>query len=234
MKTIGIVGGLAWPSTIAFYRIINEEISGRLGENGLHCAKLVISQTDFHEVEYLQSIGNWERVGELLGDQAERLKAAGADFFFLACNTDYIAYEQIMRHTDLPCIHIVDPVGEYAVRNAYHKLGLMGSNYTMDGSFFKDRLQDRYGVQVVTPRGGNKADIHNALYQELTKGIIREETRRIFMRCIQDLTEQGAELIILGCTEFGLIVKPEDSSVPVIDTTKALAIAAVDLALNGE
>ncbi|MCR5336239.1 MAG: amino acid racemase [Synergistes sp.] len=231
MKTIGIIGGLAWPSTITFYRIINREIAKRLGGNGLHCAKLIIAQTDFHEVEYNQTIGNWDRVGELLGEEAEQLKAAGADFFFIACNTVHAAYEQIIRHTDLPCIHIVDPVGAYAQRNGYGTVGLLGSSYTMDGTFFKSRLQDKYGVQTITPCGENKEIIHSALYRELTRGIVSEDTHRIFVRCIRELMDQGAELIVLGCTEFGLVVKNGDGTVPVIDTTEALSMAAVDLAL---
>lgn len=232
MKTIGMIGGLAWPSTITFYRVINEEIAKRLGENGLHSAKLILTQTDFHDVEYNQTIGNWDRVGELLGEQAERLKAAGADFFFLACNTVHAAYEQIISHTDLPCIHIVDPVGEHAVKSGYRKVGLMGSNYTMDGTFFRGRLQEKYDLDVLIPQGENKENIHNALYRELTKGIIREETHEQFVRCIRDLIDRGAELIILGCTEFGLIVKDGDSTIPVIDTTMALAQAAVERALD--
>lgn len=232
MKTIGIIGGLAWPSTISFYRTINEEIAKRLGGNGLHSAKLIIAQTDFNEVEYNQKIGNWERVGALLGEQAQRLKAGGADFFFLACNTVHAAYEQIIRHTDLPCIHIVDPIGEYAVKNGYRTVGLMGSKYTMEGVFFKGRLQEKYGVQTIVPHGENKENIHNALYRELTKGIIREDTHQKFIQCIHELTERGAELIVLGCTEFGLVVNSEDSAVPVVDTTKALSLAAVERALS--
>lgn len=232
MKTIGMIGGLAWPSTITFYRLINEEIAKRLGGNGLHSAKLIIAQTDFADVEYNQTIGDWDQVGRLLGEQAEHLKAAGADFYFLACNTVHTAYEKITGYTDLPCIHIVDPVGEYAVKNGYRTVGLIGSNYTMEGDFFKGRLQEKYGLKVMIPQGANKENIHNALYQELTKGIIREETHRKFVRCIDELIERGSELIILGCTEFGLIVSQEDSTVPMIDTTKALAIAAVDMAME--
>ena len=234
MKTIGMIGGLAWPSTITFYRAINEEIARRLGDNGLHSAKLILTQTDFYEVERNQTLGNWDRVGQLLGEEAQKLKAAGADFFFLACNTVHTAYEQILRYTELPCIHIVDPVGEYAAKSGYRKVGLMGSNYTMEGTFFKGRLKEKYGFEVLIPQGENKENIHNALYQELTRGILREDTHQKFVRCIQELTDRGAELIVLGCTEFGLIVKKEDSPVPVLDTTMALAQAVVDLALEEE
>lgn len=232
MKTIGMIGALAWPSTITFYREINREIAARLGENGLHSAKLVMSQTDFYEVERNQTLGNWDRVGELLGTQAEQLRAAGADFFFLACNTVHTAYDQIMRHTTLPCIHIVDPIGEYAVKNGCRRVGLMGSRYTMEGTYFRERLAEKYGVQTLLPHEEHRANIHNALYQELTKGVFLEETHQKFVRCVHDLTEQGAELIVLGCTEFGLIVTQEDSPVPLIDTAVALAHAAVDRALD--
>ncbi len=232
MKTIGMIGGLAWPSTVTFYQAINEDLAARLGENGLHCAKLILAQTDFHEVERCQTRGDWEQVGRLLGAEAQKLEAAGADFFFLACNTVHTAYEEIVRHTALPCIHIVDPVGERAVRSGCRTVGLMGSKYTMDGTYFRGRLEEKYGLRVLTPEGESRENIHSALYRELTRGIIREDTRLQFLRCVRELAERGAEMIVLGCTEFGLIVREADSPVLLIDTTLALAAAAVDRALE--
>lgn len=231
MKTIGIVGGLAWPSTITYYKVINEEIAKRLAGNGRHSAKLVLAQTDFEEVERNQVLGNWERVGELLGEQANNLKAAGADFFIMACNTVHTAAGFVEQRTDLPYIHIVDPAAELAIKKGAKTVGLLGSGYTMSGEFFKGRLKDRYGLNVLIPEGEHFENVHNALYQELVKGIFLPETREKFKAAIKNLTDRGAEIVILGCTEFGLLVKQEDCCVPLVDTTYAHAIAAVDRAL---
>ncbi len=231
MKTIGIVGGLAWPSTITYYKLINEEIAKHLGGDGLHCAKLFLAQTDFEEIAHDQACGNWQRVGALLAEQANRLKAAGADFFLLACNTVHTAAEYLEAGTDLPYIHIVDPAAELAVGMGAKTVGLLGSGYTMRGTFFRGRLQERYGLNVLIPDGAHFDNIHNALYQELVKDVFLPETREKFRAAIRDLTDRGAEAVILGCTEFGLLVKPEDCAVPLIDTTHAHAMAAVDRAL---
>lgn len=231
MKTIGIIGGLAWPSTITYYRLINEEVAKRLGGNGRHCANLILAQTDFEEVERNQRENNWARVGELLGIQANKLKAAGADFFIMACNTVHTAAGYVEQATDLPYIHIVDPAADLATRQGAKTVGLLGSGYTMGGTFFKDRLK-AHGLNVLVPEEEHFNNVHNALYQELVKGIIREETHEKFRAAIKNLTDRGAQVIILGCTEFNLIVKPEDSPVPLVDTTYAHAMAAVDRALK--
>lgn len=231
MKTIGIVGGLAWPSTITYYKTINEEIAKRLAGNGRHSAKLVLAQTDFEEVERNQALGNWERVGSLLAEQANKLKAAGADFFLLACNTVHNAVEYMEAETDLPYIHIVDPVAEQALKMGAKTVGLLGSGYTMNGNFFKGRLTERFGLNVLIPEGENFDNIHNALYRELVKGVFLGETREKFKVAMNDLAARGVDIIILGCTEFGLLVKPEDCKVPLLDTTYTHAMAAVDRSL---
>ena len=231
MKTIGMIGGLAWPSTVTFYRTINEEIARRLGDEGSHSADLVLSQVDFHEVERCQARGDWDRVAELIGRQAAALKAAGADFYFIACNTVHTVFDRITGYTDLPCLHIVDPVGSYAVQKGLSVVGLMGSRYTMDGDYFTGRLQDKYGLRVLVPSESVREKIDCALYGELTRGIVSEETREVFRQCVAELADAGAQLIILGCTEYGLAVDPEESPVPVIDTAVALAKAAVNYAL---
>lgn len=231
MKTIGIVGGLAWPSTITYYKLINEEIAKRLGGDGLHCASLLLAQTDFEQIAHAQARGDWQRVGALLAGQANRLKAAGADFFLLACNTVHAAAEYLEAGTDLPYIHIVDPAAELAVAMGAKTVGLLGSGYTMRGTFFRERLQERYGLHVLTPAGAHFDNIHNALYQELVKDVFLPETREKFRAAIRGLTDRGVQAVILGCTEFGLLVKPEDCAVPLIDTTYAHAMAAVDSAL---
>ena len=231
MQTIGIVGGLAWPSTIVYYRTINELVARRLGGDGLHCAKLVLAQTDFEQIERHQREGRWDLVGDLLAEQGNKLKLAGADFFLLACNTVHSADEHVENAVGLPFLHIVDPTGREIVSRGFKTVGLLGSRYTMTGSYFVGRLQDRYGLDVLIAEGEHQSNVHNALYDELVKGIFRPETRAKFAAAIDDLVTRGAEVVILGCTEFGMLVEPEDSAVPLIDTTIVHAQAAVDMAL---
>jgi aspartate racemase len=232
MKTIGIVGGIAWPSTIVYYRAINELVARRRGGTGLHCAKLVLAQTDFEEIERHQREGRWDLVGDLLAEQANKLKAAGADFFLLACNTVHTADEHIERAVDLPFLHIVDPTAREVLRRGFKTVGLLGSRYTLTGSYFVERLRDRYALNVLIAEGEHQNNVHDALYYELAKGIFRPETRAKFKAAIEDLVTRDAEAIILGCTEFGMLVEAQDSPVPVIDTTMAHVQAAVDMALS--
>ncbi|MGI6203724.1 MAG: aspartate/glutamate racemase family protein [Anaerovoracaceae bacterium] len=230
MKRIGIVGGVGWPSTVTTYTEINRLVEEKLG-NG-HCAELILAQTDFKEMTKNQEEGNWERVGELIADSAARLKAGGADFYIVACNTVHTAYPYFRDMVDLPCIHIVDPCGEALSAIGAKKVGLMGSRYTMEGDFFRSRLESKFNMEVLIPDEPHRTYIHDALYSELTSNIIREETHEKFRGAVNNLIERGADAIILGCTEFGLIVKQEDSSVPVIDTTIEQAKAAVEYALK--
>jgi aspartate racemase len=234
LKTIGLVGGIAWPSTIIYYRAINEIIAKRLGGQGLHCAKMVLAQTDFEEIERRQREGRWDLVGDLLAAEGNKLKAAGADFFLLACNTVHTAEEKVESGVDLPFIHIVDPTAQQVVARGLKKVGLLGSRYTMTGTYFVDRLKTRYGLEVLIAEGEHQDNVHNALYEELAKGIFLPETREKFKAAIADLASRGAEVIILGCTEFGMLVRPEDSPLPIIDTTIAHARAAAEMALAGD
>jgi aspartate racemase len=231
MKTIGIVGGVAWPSTIVYYRAINELVARRLGGTGLHCAKLVLAQTDFEQIERHQRENRWDLVGDLLGEQGNKLKDAGADFFLLACNTVHSADERVENAVGLPFLHIVDPTGREVVNRGFKTVGLLGSRYTMTGTYFVGRLRDRYGLNALIAESEHQDNVHNALYDELAKGIFRPETRAKFRAAIADLVTRGAEVVILGCTEFGMLVEPEDSAVPLVDTTIAHAQAAVDMAL---
>lgn len=232
MKTIGIVGGVAWPSSLVYYRLINEEVARRLGGSGRHCAKLVLAQTDFDEIERRQVTGEWDIVGDLLAAEANKLKSAGADFYIIACNTVHTASERVEAAVDLPFIHIVDPTAQKAVDGGYKTVGLLGSRYTMQGTYFVGRLKERYGLKVIVAEGEHEVNVHSALYEELTKGIFRSETRAKFQAALDDLANRGAEAIILGCTEFGMLVEPDDSPVPILDTTAIHAHAAVDRALQ--
>ncbi|KAF5005365.1 hypothetical protein FDECE_8177 [Fusarium decemcellulare] len=233
MKTIGIVGGVAWPSTLVYYRRLNEYYTERTAGNGLQTPRLVISQTDFALVEKAQTEGKWDEVGRLLTIEGNKLKAAGADFFLLACNTVHTADHFITPSVDIPMLHIVDAAAKKAIENGYKTVGLLGSRYTMTGTYFVGRLH-KYGLQVLIAEGEHQENVHNALYQELAKNIFLPETRQKFKAAMADLVVRGAEAIVLGCTEFGMLVQQEDSTVPILDTSIVHAEAAVDLALAEE
>ncbi len=232
MKTIGIVGGVAWPSSIAYYRTINELVARRMG--GLHCADLVLAQTDFEQIERYQREGRWDLVGDLLAAQRNKLKAAGADFFLLACNTVHTTSDHVEETVDLPFLHVVDPTARQVLARGFQTVGLLGSRYTMTGSYFTGCLQQRYGLSALIAEGEHQDNVNNALYGELAKGSFLPATRAKFQAAIADLVTRGAEAIILACTEFGMLVKAEDSPVPIIDTITAHAEAAVDLARTND
>jgi aspartate racemase len=232
MKTIGIVGGIAWPSSIVYYRLINEMVAERLGDGGLHSARLVLTQADFDEIERAQREGRWDLVGAILAAEGEKLRLAGADFFLLACNTVHTAARQVEDSVDLPFLHIVDPTAETALAQGYSKVGLLGSRYTMYGDYFVGRLRERYGLNVIVAEGQHADAVHEALYTELAIGVFMPGARDKFRAAMVDLAARGAEVIILGSTEFGMLVCAEDSPVPLIDTTVAHAEAAVEIALR--
>jgi aspartate racemase len=234
MKTIGIVGGIAWPSTMVYYKRMNELFSERMRSGGLHTPHIVISQTNFALIEHAQSEGRWDDVGDLLAGEANKLKAAGADFFLLACNTVHIADARVVAKTDLPMLHIVDAAARKARSLGCDTVGLLGSRYTMKGTYFTDRLKRDYGFKVLVAEGEHEANVHNGLYGELAKNIFLPETRLRFRAAIADLVTRGAQAVILGCTEFGMLVNQEDSVVPLIDTSIAHAEAALDLAMAEE
>jgi aspartate racemase len=230
MKTIGIVGGIAWPSTLVYYRRINEYYKECTKGNGLQTPNLVLTQTNFALVEQAQTDGRWDQVGRLLAAEANKLKAAGADFFLLACNTVHTAEDVITPAVSLPMLHIVDAAAKRVLDNGYTTIGLLGSRYTMTGTYFVDRLK-KYGLKVLVAEGEHQENVHNALYQELAKNIFLPQTRQKFKAAMADLAARGAQAIILGCTEFGMLIQQEGSSVPIIDTSIVHAEAAVDLAL---
>lgn len=232
MRTIGIVGGIAWPSTLVYYRHINEYYQQATKSTRSHTPKLVIAQTDFSLIEQAQADGRWDEVGRLLSTEAEKLRAAGADFFLLACNTVHTADAYIANHVRLPMLHIVDAAAKKAVDYGCTTVGLLGSRYTMTGTYFVGRLRERYLLNVLVAEGEHQENVHNALYQELVRNVFLPETREKFKAAIADLVSRGAEVIILGCTEFGMLVRAEDSSAPLIDTSVVHAQTAVRLALE--
>jgi len=229
MKTIGLIGGMSWESTIPYYRQINERIKERLG--GLHSAKVALYSVDFHEIERLQHAGDWEAAGRLLADAARSLKAAGADFLVLCTNTMHKVAPAIEAAVDIPLLHIADPTAEAIRAAGVATVGLLGTRFTMEQAFYKDRLVDKFGLKVLTPNEADRQVVHRIIYEELCLGRIRDESREEYRRIITALVEQGAEAVILGCTEISLLVGPADASVTLFDTTALHALRAADAAI---
>ncbi|ETS82016.1 hypothetical protein PFICI_07018 [Pestalotiopsis fici W106-1] len=228
MKTIGIIGGLGWPSTAIYYQEINKRIGAHLGGN--HCAKLIVIQADLEEILELEGANEWSRIGQLMVDMAERLKAAGADFFLLACNTMHKSLVPFKHTLPLPFLDIVDTAAKKAI--AYQKVALIGSKPTMTDNYFLGPLITEYGLKVLVPPVAQQDAIQTALHGELVKGLVLESTKMMFAKVVADLIDRGAELIILGCTEFGMLLQQTDISVPVLETLAAHVEAAVDFAVN--
>lgn len=229
MKTIGLIGGMSWESTIPYYKIINEEVKKRLG--GLHSAKIILFSVDFDEIEKCQSKGEWEKSVDILGKAAQGLEAAGADYILICTNTMHKVAPQIASMIHIPIIHIADATGLELEKGDIHKVGLLGTKYTMIQDFYKQKLIDR-GMEVVIPDDEDIDAINDIIFKELCVGEIKEESRRKFKKIIDGLKEKGADGVILGCTEIGLLIHQTDSSLPVFDTTVIHAKSAAEMALN--
>jgi aspartate racemase len=230
MKTIGILGGMSWESSAVYYQLLNREVQKRLG--GVHSAKLLLYSFDFDEMSRLQRSGAWEEANALMARVAADLAKAGADFLLIACNTMHSAAPQMEKATRLPLLHIADPLGQAIGRAGLRRVGLLGSRFTMEeDGIVKGRLRGRYGVDIVTPSGADADEVSRVIYEELVRGKFLDSSRAAYARIIARLIGQGAEGIVLGCTELPLLVKPGDSAVPLFDTTALHALAAVDLAL---
>jgi aspartate racemase len=230
LKTIGLIGGMSWESTVPYYRQINEAVRERLG--GLHSAKIVLYSVDFHEIERLQHAGDWEAAGAQLAAAARSLAAAGAEFLVLCTNTMHKVAPAIEDAVKIPLLHIADPTA-VAIRSAGHDtVGLLGTRFTMEQPFYRDRLAARHGLKVVVPDETGRADVHRIIYQELCLGTIRESSRQRFREVMADLKAQGAQAIILGCTEISLLVAAGDSDLPLFDTTAIHARAAAEFAIG--
>ena len=229
MKTIGLLGGMSWESTIPYYRIINEEIKNKLG--GLHSAKIVLYSVEFDEIERCQSSGDWEKSGEILGRAAQGLESAGADFLLICTNTMHKVAPQVASMVHIPIVHIADATADELEKRRVRKVGLLGTKYTMTQDFYKQKLIGR-GIDVVIPDGEDIDTVNEIIFRELCVGEIRESSRRRFQEIIDRLKEKGAEAVILGCTEIGLLIRPSDSSLPVFDTTEIHAKRAAEMALG--
>ena len=227
MKTIGFIGGMSWESTSEYYRIINEEIKERLG--GLHSAKCLINSVDFEEIERCQSSGDWDGAGEILGNAAYSLQKGGADFIIICTNTMHKVVEKIKEKIDIPVLHIADATAKEIKRKDIQKVGLLGTKYTMEQDFYKSRIEE-HDIKVIVP--SEQIEVNEVIYTELCLGKIVVQSREYYKRVIEELVQEGAQGIILGCTEIGLLIKQENISVPIFDTTHIHAIEAVKVALD--
>ncbi|HFJ9437264.1 MULTISPECIES: aspartate/glutamate racemase family protein [Bacillus cereus group] len=229
MKTIGLIGGMSWESTSEYYRIINEEIKVRLG--GLHSAKCMINSVDFEEIERFQSNGDWNGAGEVLGNAAYALQRGGADFIIICTNTMHKVIEKIKENIHIPVLHIADATAKEMKRKDIQTVGLLGTKYTMEQDFYKLRIEEDH-IKVIVPSKKDRDKINEVIYTELCLGKIISPSREYYKRVIEELVQQGAQGIILGCTEIGLLIKQEDVSVPIFDTTHIHAVEAVNFALQ--
>ncbi|CAG9620460.1 aspartate/glutamate racemase family protein [Sutcliffiella rhizosphaerae] len=229
MKVIGLIGGMSWESTAVYYRMLNEEVKRRLG--GLHSAKCLLYSVDFHEVEHYQSEGNWQMAGELLGHAALSLEKGGADFIVICTNTMHKVVDDIQSKINIPLLHIADATATQIKENGINTVGLLGTRYTMEQDFYKLRLVENR-IQVLVPQVNEREIVNKIIYEELCLGNIQQSSRDYYKKVIQRLIKSGAKGIILGCTEIGLLVKQEDSDVPLFDTTYIHAMEAVNMSLN--
>ncbi|EJS66960.1 MULTISPECIES: aspartate/glutamate racemase family protein [Bacillus] len=229
MKTIGLIGGMSWESTSEYYRIINEEIKERLG--GLHSAKCMIHSVDFEEIERFQSNGDWNGAGEMLGNAAYSLQRGGADFIIICTNTMHKVVEKIKENIHIPVLHIADATAKEIKRKDIQTVGLLGTKYTMEQDFYKLRIEENR-IKVMVPSEKDREKINEVIYTELCLGKITSQSREYYKIVIEELVQEGAQGIILGCTEIGLLIKQEDVSVPIFDTTHIHAVEAVNFALR--
>lgn len=229
MNTIGLLGGMSWESTLSYYKAINEGVKKRLG--GLHSAQIALYSVDFDPIEKLQHEGNWDGTAEILTEAAQRVEAAGADFLLICTNTMHKVAPQIESGINIPLIHIADATAETLVSRGIQKVGLLGTAFTMEQDFYKGRLTDKYGLDVIVPDANDRSFIHRVIYEELCLGTVTAEAKDGYLLVIDRLAAEGAEAVILGCTEIGLLVKQEDTEVDLFDTTEIHAQAAVNACL---
>jgi aspartate racemase len=230
VKTIGLLGGMSWESTVPYYQTINRSIADKLG--GLHSAKLLLYSVDFAEIERLQHADKWADAGMVLADAALKLQSAGADFLVLCTNTMHRVAPDIEARIQIPLLHIADPTAEAIQAAGLSTVGLLGTRFTMEQEFYRGRLESDFGLTVHVPEAASREVVHDVIYSELCRGIISESSRSNFQRVVSELVAMGAQGIILGCTEIGLLLRSSDVSVLLFDTTKLHAEAAASFALH--
>lgn len=230
MKTIGLLGGMSWESTVPYYRLINQTINERLG--GLHSAKVVLYSVDFSEIERMQHSGDWDAAGRLLAGAAKSLQSAGADFLVLCTNTMHNVATVIEAAVSIPLLHIADATAQAVASAGHRTIGLLGTAFTMEQAFYTDRLRDRHGLRVLVPDDTERKQVHRVIYEELCQGRILRESRALYRTIIERLVARGAEAVILGCTEISLLVSQSDAEVALFDTTAIHARRAAEMALE--
>jgi len=230
MRTSGLIGGMSWESTVPYYQHINRLVGERLG--GLHSARLVLHSIDFHDLEILQHEGRWDEAGELLAGAAASLERAGAECLLICANTMHKVAPAVEAAVRVPLLHIADATGAAVRRRGLRRVGLLGTKYTMEETFLRSRISERFGLDVIIPGAEARDTVHSVIYGELCRGIIADTSRAQYRQIVKDLEVAGAEGVILGCTEIGLLLKDEDADVPLFDTTRLHAEAAVTFALQ--
>ncbi|MEE4609361.1 MAG: aspartate/glutamate racemase family protein [Desulfobacteraceae bacterium] len=231
MKTIGLLGGMSWESTLDYYRQINEGVKKRLG--GLHSARLVLYSVDFAPIEDLMRRGDWDGAGAHLAAAARGVEAGGADFLLICTNTLHRVAEAVTAAVSIPLLHIADATADALVADGRKKVGLLGTAFTMEQDFYKGRLAERYDLEVITPEAVDRPRIHEIIFQELCLGQVRPASKAMFLRIVDGLAAKGAEAVILGCTEIGMLIGPADTPVALYDTTRLHAAKAVAWATDG-
>jgi len=229
MKTIGLLGGMSWESTVGYYRAINEGVKNSLG--GLHSAKIILNSVDFDPIEKLQHNGDWDGTAAILSAAALGIQSAGADFLIICTNTMHKVAPEIEQAIRIPILHIADATAEVLIDNGIKTVGLLGTKFTMEQEFYKGRLTKKYGIKVIVPNDHDRKIVHNVIYQELCLGQIIENSKVEYLRIIKQLSTQGAEAVILGCTEIGMLVDQTDTLVKLLDTTAIHAAKAVAYAI---
>jgi aspartate racemase len=230
MKTIGLIGGMSWESTVPYYRQINEAVKAKLG--GLHSAKIILYSVDFHEIERLQHAGEWDAAGAQLASTAQALERAGADFLVFCTNTMHKVAPAIEAAVKIPLLHIADPTAVAIHAAGLRKVGLLGTRFTMEENSYRARLIEQHGLEVIIPQPADREIVHRIIYDELCLGTVRSSSRAQYAHIMQALVADGAQCIILGCTEISLLVGAQDTTVPLFDTTAIHALAAVKDALS--
>ena len=230
MKTIGLLGGMSWESTTSYYKAINEGVRKSLG--GLHSAKICMLSVDFHPIEELQQRGDWKQTAQILCEAARAVEAGGADFLLICTNTMHIVAPEIEAAISIPVLHIADATAEALIADSISKVGLLGTRFTMQQDFYKGRLEEQFGLEVLVPDRAEQDVVHNIIYAELCLGRISDVSRDAYLEGIDSLAARGAEAVILGCTEIALLVQQEHTSVPLYDTTEIHATQAVKLAIS--
>jgi len=230
MKTIGLLGGMSWESTMSYYKSINEGVKATLG--GLNSAKVCMYSVNFNEIEKLQHQGRWAETADILADVALSVEKGGADFILICTNTMHKVVPEIEEKITIPILHIADTTAQKLLEQSVKKVGLLGTAFTMEQDFYKGRLTNKFGIDVVIPDESDRQKVHNIIYQELCRGEVKEESRAVYRQIIEKLGQQGAEAVILGCTEIALLIQQQHTDAPLFDTTAIHAEAAVRLATS--